>query len=176
MFAKFAGLVFEAAIKRLANQYFPDSFHDFIYYEPTLKLSGFAIDDGYQPPQWEFQGTPMSNTSRPDFIITSGHPRRHTADGDRSWLIGDIKLSLKTLVTDYFGFNGQSPTKQHQWTAIHKYARKNATYLAGFITLFDGGKQNKQVLRSILNREAASKGITGLVASILQNATKSSNW
>ncbi|MEL4897195.1 RHS repeat domain-containing protein [Crocosphaera sp. Alani8] len=168
------GLVFEYWIRNLTNNYFPENYLNYIYYEPALKLSGFAINSGYKPPENKFSGIVIEGTSRPDFIITSGRPRRHRSDGNRSWLIGDIKLSLRTVIKDYFGLEGQPPQNAKQWEAIHKYARKNGTYLASFVTLFDGG-QNKQQLRGKLNKEAAQKGITVLVASILQNFNTSSN-
>jgi hypothetical protein len=91
-------------------------------------------------------------------------------------LIGDIKLSLRTAVRDYVGLtSGDSPNKPEQWGAIHKYARKNGTFTAGIITLFDGGRRDRQALQNRLNREAQKKGILVFVASMLQNVTTPSN-
>jgi hypothetical protein len=172
----YGGVVFERFFKGLICRTFPESISTYIYFEPTLKLSGFARDSGYQCPQTSFTGIPYSGTSRPDFIITSGRPRRHRTDGIRSWLIGDIKLSLRTAVRDYVGLtSGDSPNKPEQWGAIHKYARKNGTFTAGIITLFDGGRRDRQALQNRLNREAQKKGILVFVASMLQNVTTPSN-
>ncbi len=170
-----AGEVFEYWIRKLTNHYFPESFLPYIYYEPALKLSGFAINSGYQPPENKFNQTPITGTSRPDFIITSGRPRRNAFDGPRSWLIGDIKLSLSTAVRDYFGDKGTGPDNSKQWTAIHKYAKNNGTFVAGFITLFDGG-QRKNYFRDKFEKEAIKEGIVVLVASALQNKDTPSTW
>jgi RHS repeat-associated protein len=119
----------------------------------------------------------------PDFIVTSpgNTPRRSKNNGntlvsggpDPSWLIGDIKLSLKTMDNDYV--NGK---KKPQWNAITRYAGRNGNNVAGFITLFgEGDKRDyyiqritKKALETIVPGRNGKLAIIALVATIAPSA------
>ncbi len=133
---------------------------------PPIYTSSFnAKDSGYQCPQVVFTGTASSSTSRPDFIVTSGRPRRNTSDGANSYLVGDIKLSFKTVVQEYFGWDGKPPSNTRQWNTITGYAKKHGINVTGFVTLFNGGKETVALRQKILEK-AISKQVIVLLASV----------
>jgi hypothetical protein len=83
---------------------------------------------------------------------------------DPSWLIGDIKLSLKTLKN----------TNNGQWEAIMNYAARNGNNVAGFITLFGEGSNGQGYIQSITKKALTPRqgregtfGVITLIATIL---------
>jgi RHS repeat-associated protein len=123
----------------------------------------------------------------PDFIVTSpgNTPRRSKNNGktlvsggpDPSWLIGDIKLSVKTMFNDYA--KGKNPQKRQQWNAIMNYAARNGNNVAGFITLFGEGKEaGEQYIQAITKKALLERrkgrggelGVITLIATIAPSA------
>ncbi|MCC5640462.1 hypothetical protein LC593_32470 [Nostoc sp. CHAB 5844] len=161
----FAGEVFESFFKGLIYLTFPQSILNFIYFEPTIDPNnGRVLTPGYQYPQTKFSGTPQGGTSRPDFLIS---PNATPNGVQRSWLIGDIKLDLGTVVRDYVGTGkGDKPNKPQQWDAITNHAKNYGTFTAGFITLFDGGEYRDALIQK-LRKKALEEKILAFSASIL---------
>jgi RHS repeat-associated protein len=161
------GFVFETILKQAFCSLLPPEVNRYIFFEPAIYTGSFnAKDYGYKCPRIVFTGTPSRNTSRPDFIATSTHPRINDSDGSRSLLVGDIKISFKTVVQDYFGWNGRPPSYNGptQWNTITGYAKRHGAYAAGFITLYNGGADTGALRQKIL-QEAIRKGVVVFLAS-----------
>lgn len=108
-----------------------------------------------------------AGTSRPDFIFTQGQPKNGNDGEPSSLLVGDIKLSVLTIVRGYFGWSGQGPNQRamRQWDAITGYAKKHGARITGFVTLYSGSQQDQSALRQKLQQESFSKGVVTLLAS-----------
>jgi hypothetical protein len=157
--------VFEIILKHTFCNLLPEPLQKFIFFEPEIYTGSFnAKNHGYQCPQIVFTNKASSRTSRPDFIATSGHPRTSNTDGERSLLVGDIKLSIKTVVEQYFGWQGKGPRNVNQWNTMTGYAKKHGAYAVGFISLYNGGP-NADALRQQLIKEAAQKQVIVFFAS-----------
>ena len=164
---KLGGFVFETILKHAFCSLLPPMISNYVFYEPEIYRDSFnARNSGYQCPQVVSTAKATSGTSRPDFIVTSGRPRRNTSDGANSYLVGDIKLSFKTIVQEYFGWKGQGASKNcpKQWNTITGYARKHGVNVAGFVTLYNGGKQTIALREKILEKAIAKKVIVLLAS------------
>jgi RHS repeat-associated protein len=159
------GTAFETLVKEAVCGLFPQGVLDQIYWEATVSTSGFASRSGYRCPKTAGSYAPAGST-KPDFIVTPGHPRANKTDGPRSWLIGDFKLSVKTVVNDYFGSGKQGPGKPNQGIAIFNYAKKNGSFIAGFVTLYSGDKKSKDAYRKILEKEAIERRVIAVISSV----------
>jgi RHS repeat-associated protein len=154
-----AGTWFERLVRDAVCEVLP--LPDQLYLAPTINFggqpenSGFTCAERYNPRfDKPVGGFLKDQTARPDFIVTppGSRPRRSLGlhgetsvrvDGvhqQPSWLVGDIKLSMKTLVDSYLK---PSSPERTQWNAIMNYAAKNALITAGFITLYRGGNSSE---------------------------------
>jgi RHS repeat-associated protein len=152
-----AGVAFEVFLKSAFCEFLPESLHSKIFFEPDVNANGHSTHPGYQCPQ-VLSRRVAAGVSRPDFIVTPDRPRTWRQTEKRSYLIGDIKLSLKTVVEDYFGGTGnrnRAGSKRDQWDAMVEYAQKNGTRTLAFPTLFAGKKHERSVLRQKVVKEAA---------------------
>ncbi len=114
--------------------------------------------------------------SRPDFVLTppGAKPRsskKITDKENRSYLIGDFKLSLKTAYNTYVG-SKRYPAKTQgiaQFNAMAKYANKNAYKFVGIIALFGEGDR-RRFYEAQLAKKAITSGKVGLLmVSILED-------
>jgi RHS repeat-associated protein len=117
----------------------------------------FVFENGY--PSWAFDrlgGNP--NHPRPDYIIRPAEPKKLN---ERSWLIGDIKLSVNTIINSYF--EGKKP-QEDQYQAIAQHASNYGMRFAGFLTLYSGTSAQNEKIR----REAVKDGIVVVILSLVQ--------
>jgi hypothetical protein len=120
-------------------------------------------------------GKIRSNESRLDFVITpsGSKPRLITDTGKisggpaRSYVIGDVKLQLGTIIRDYIGENGKDPRKPEQWEALHKYAVRNGYRVAAFITLFGDKRKTQEYHEQLAKKSAIKEGFVIFIATIL---------
>jgi hypothetical protein len=77
-----------------------------------------------------------------------------------------LKVSLKTVVQSYFGWEGKGPSNNGptQWNTMKKYAKRHGAYSVGFITLYNGGAQ-ADALRKKLLQESINDKLLVFVAS-----------
>jgi RHS repeat-associated protein len=184
------GSLLELSLKRELCKLIPDIAPGNIFFEPGVKADGNIGYSGYQCPKISdapTQRPPIFGTksvARPDFIVTpSGNrPRSSDLSGNnpkpltgpgRSWLVGDIKLSLKTAVNDYI----HSPNvkgsggKKYQWDAMVSYAKRNGYRVVGITTLFGEGAQKDTYIKKMaeLALAEAKDPIILLIAILLEN-------
>jgi RHS repeat-associated protein len=167
-----AGTAFELLLKKSICELFPIDWTHKIWFESDVSIYGHSTKPGYQCPFIWKQIDPKDK--RPDFIITEGLPKTAKDTFDKSYLIGDVKLSLKTAVADWI--TSKDKDKKGQFLAITNYAKNHVYPISyGVLTLFDGGKADKASLREKLIKESLSKGTGVIIASILQNFTTPSS-
>ncbi len=170
-----AGLDFEKKFKEQVRDTFAEAGInlDQVFLEVGVTEKGQATGNWINFPNIE--GNPRAGELRPDYVLTppGNQPRgrwgTQTLGGpQRSYLIGDIKLQLKTIVRDYVNDNGKAPRKPQQWNAIANYARKNGSRVAGFVTLFgDSQRGREESLEQIAQKAAIKKGFVIFIVSIL---------
>jgi RHS repeat-associated protein len=174
-----AGIEFEKKLKGQVRDIFANAgiSLDQVFLEVGVNKSGQATGNWINFPNIE--ANIRRGESRLDYVLTppSNEPRgrqgvRVTLGGpQRSYLIGDIKLQLKTIVNDYISNNGGVARKPDQWNAIANYARQNGYRIAGFVTLFgDSRRGSQQSFEQIAQKAAIRKGFTVFVVSILHGA------
>jgi RHS repeat-associated protein len=181
------------------EKWFQDSFCEFlpdtsqVFFQPGVTVDGQAYYSGftcsvyglpnnerdYQIQEASLAGAKL-NASRPDFIVTPpGSYPRYAPKGNvksptgpyRSWLIGDFKLSTKTLYNDYVA--GRNPKKLNQWRAIANYAAYNALGFAGFITLFgenNEGFYERKLIEKAVSQSGQYKRIGLIIVTIFPDA------
>jgi RHS repeat-associated protein len=170
------GTWFEILIKKGLCEVFPSEWTQKIWFEPVVTQSGHGTNNpGYRCPT--IYQNMITGNRRPDFIFTEGKPK--TVDAsliDKSYLIGDIKLSLRTAINDWIGYQNKRPRNRGQFDAITGYAKQHVFPDSfGLLTLFDGGKE-KNIFREMLIRESiVNKGVGVVIVSLLQNDTKASS-
>ncbi|MBE9010918.1 RHS repeat-associated core domain-containing protein [Pseudanabaenaceae cyanobacterium LEGE 13415] len=173
--SKNGGNYFEALLTEAICDFFRFDSNQ-LFFQPGVNYAGNALSLGVtcgevRDPEAlkRAEAATLGKTRRPDFIVTppGSVPRRSTKNGtklvsggpDPSWIIGDIKLSTKTLVNDYVkGGNKQ------QWKAIRYYAGRNAYYVAGFMTLFGEGKDYQSNVQKVI-KEAVKEPVPGRLGS-----------
>jgi len=171
-----AGLDFERKLKGQVRDIFADAGISLeqVFLEVGVTQDGQATGNWINFP--DIEANVRAGELRPDFVLTppGNQPRAKrgtqvTLGGpQRSYLIGDIKLQLKTIVNTYIGSGGQAPTNSRQWDAIANYARKNGSRVAGFVTLFgDNSNGRQQSFEQIAQKAAIRKGFTVFIVSIL---------
>jgi RHS repeat-associated protein len=170
-----AGIEFEKKLKEQVRDIFADAGinTDQVFLEVGVTQDGQATGNWINFPN--IQANVRAGELRPDYVLTppGNQPRGRrgvqvTGGPQRSYLIGDIKLQLKTIVNDYIGNGSKAPRKPEQWDAIANYARKNGTRVAGFVTLFgDSKKGSQQSFEQIVQKAAIKKGFTVFIVSIL---------
>ena len=114
-----------------------NSASDNIYIGPDINTSGKAIRDGkncngdfLSPGIAKPPGTPD-----PDFVISKPRPTDAYQARERSWLVGDFKLSVSAVSTEI-------KTPKKQWKAISKYAEKSQYIpLASYVTFYSPKQQ-----------------------------------
>jgi hypothetical protein len=155
-----AGVAFEVILKSAFCEFLPEQLHQKIFFEADINAKGDATYPGYQCPQILSRRV-AAGVSRPDFIVTPDRPRSSSRAQKRSYLIGDIKLSLTTVVDDYFGGPARSNSgrKRNQWDAMVRYAKNHGTRILAFPTLFAGQRDQRSDLRNKVVKEAAEDGV-----------------
>ncbi|GAA6619274.1 hypothetical protein [Scytonema sp. NUACC26] len=98
------------------------------------------------------------NANKADFLFKNGLPTEN--GGSKSWLIGDIKISLDEMHRLYTETN-----KKKQFDAIANYA-KNRKRSHAPITMFIVGKDGPQSKKNELQSKAIRKGVVMLLISI----------
>ncbi|MEG5045908.1 putative Ig domain-containing protein [Microcoleus sp. B4-C1] len=169
-----AGVEFERKFKGQVRDMFADAGInlDQVFLEVGVTQDGQATGNWINFPNIEAKV--RAGERRPDYVLTppGNQPRGRgvqvTGGPQRSYLIGDIKLQLKTIVNTYIGSGGKAPENAGQWDAIANYARKNGSRVAGFVTLFgDYEKGRQQSFEQIAQKAALRKGFTVFIVSIL---------
>jgi hypothetical protein len=174
-----AGIEFEKKLKGQVRDIFANAgiSLDQVFLEVGVNKSGQATGNWINFPNIE--ANIRRGESRLDYVLTppGNEPRgrqglRVTLGGpQRSYLIGDIKLQLKTIVNDYISNNGGVARKPDQWNAIANYARQNGYRIAGFVTLFgDSRRGSQQSFEQIAQKAAIRKGFTVFIVSILHGS------
>jgi RHS repeat-associated protein len=174
--AKDAGELFELKLKEQARDMFAQAGVDAsqIFLEVGVRSeTGNATGNYIQFPN--ITGKIRSNESRLDFVITpsGSKPRLITDTGKisggpaRSYVIGDVKLQLGTIIRDYIGENGKDPRKPEQWEALHKYAVRNGYRVAAFITLFGDKGKTQEYHEQLAKKSAIKEGFVIFIATIL---------
>jgi RHS repeat-associated protein len=131
-----AGIVWENILIGKICGVISDSFPQFsqrVWLQPRVSTLGKPVDDGVPCgsiiPSSDFYFKNGLFNPRPDFIIKDGGPRT-TDKNPKAYLIGDVKLQGKTVV---------SSTSTNQWKAIMSYAKyqtgRQYQPVALFITL-----------------------------------------
>ncbi|MCC5626098.1 RHS repeat domain-containing protein, partial [Nostoc sp. CHAB 5715] len=189
--AQNAGNYFEKWFQDTFCEFLPDTSQ--VFFQPGVTEKGQAYYSGFtcsvyglpnNERDYQIQeagiGGAMRNASRPDFIVTppGSYPRyapngnvRSPSGPNRSWLIGDFKLSTKTLYNDYV--KGRNPQKLRQWNAIANYASQNAFGFAGFITLFgenSDGFYEKKLIEKAVTQSSQYARIGLIIATIFPDA------
>jgi len=164
---KIAGKNFEFSAQNNINQVFKDdsNFLDYIHLEvPVNDISGKPSGDGINIRNFRAASTysemVRSNDPRPDYIIKPGKPQD---DSVQSFLIGDFKLSVATMVNHYLG-----GSQTRQWNAIsaHTKPRHSVIPVSGFITFYSGtSAQNEQ-----LRQAAFAKGMVAVIFSLVEKS------
>jgi RHS repeat-associated protein len=173
--AENAGKQFEKDLKQEAGKLFNESGVDSsqIFLEVGVDpKTGYANGNYIQFPK--IVGIPKAGERRPDFLVTpsGGKPIENRIQRDaqgRSYVIGDIKLQLKTIVNTYIGTEKHPASNPEQWDAISLYARNNGYRVAAFITLFGANSKNNQkaYFEEIAKKAAIKKGFVIFIVSIL---------
>src|SRR5262249_22820721 len=128
-----------------------------LWLEPTVGTDGKPLSNGYN-----CNGTKTGSSKkgpRPDYILSGVRPTAAQIDGPKkTWLIGDIKLSVKTLYNGYV--LGQ---KKNQWKAIYEHA-KNYEYLP--VTVFVTWNAGEQFQYQALKKEALDRDVMMVILSL----------
>jgi hypothetical protein len=95
------------------------------------------------------------NDPRPDFILRPDDPMNTK---EKSWVIGDFKVSVAGLIDDYF----EVKRKVRQWNSIAQHAANYAYRFAGFFTLYSGNSAENEKVRA----EAFKDGIIVVILSV----------
>jgi len=102
---------------------------------------------------------------RPDFIFGSSPPKSDKGGFPKTWLIGEIKATTKTLYADYIS-PGSNPA---QFFAILNYAKKHTyTRTALFVTGVKGDKPPPDaVVIGEIGKSALKLGVIPVVVRIV---------
>ena len=162
---KIAGKNFEFSAQENLNGVFKDdsNFLDYIHLEVPVnetsgKPSGNGINVRYFRAIHTYPEHFGSNDPRPDYIIKPSSP---TDDSVQSFLIGDFKLSVKTMVDQYLG-----GSETRQWNAIGAHTKPHHSVLpvSGFITYYSGTSAENERIR----QAAFAKGMVAVIFSLVQ--------
>jgi hypothetical protein len=159
------GNVFEDALIKILCPILSSVYPSWLWLEPRVSPKGMPDSDGFgcgvvDPDDLDNslglgrssarKGKNTKGYLRPDFIIKSdGGP--YTTDhvltsgkGSKSWLIGDMKIALRSAYSDV-------KKKDEQWMAMVNYAKfRNKHQFAGvglYITYFDGPEHMEKYIR-----------------------------
>jgi RHS repeat-associated protein len=108
-----------------------------------------------------------SSVSRPDFLFSPVPPRElEKGKPPFSWLIGDIKLSLKTAANDYASTGGNTPYKPQQFKAMTNHAKVYGTKIVGIVALEHGKQAAAQGYIAALQEEAVKYSVVLAIITI----------
>ncbi|WP_204102206.1 MULTISPECIES: RHS repeat-associated core domain-containing protein, partial [Spirulina sp. CCY15215] len=146
------GTVLEKLVKDTVCDLLGDSSaKDNIYLGPDILQSGKAIRNGRNC-NGDFLSpgiTKPDGTPDPDFVISNPTPIDAYQARERSWLIGDFKLSVASIST---ALNKPNTNSHRQWRAIKNYALKSQYIpLATYVTFYS---PKKDVYLKELERQA----------------------
>ncbi|NER00649.1 MAG: hypothetical protein F6K30_28805 [Cyanothece sp. SIO2G6] len=154
-----AGTEFGRRSNRDINSLFQadENFLDYIHLAvPIDKTTGEPRGNGLHIRRWN-QPEPYSpGYPRPDFLIKSTTPQDMSK---RSLLVGDFKLSVKTMVDEY----QQGGRKHNQWLAIVNHARNYGLRTTGFFTIYSGTSVENEHIR----RGAYQRGVVAVILSLV---------
>ncbi|MEM1108240.1 MAG: putative Ig domain-containing protein [Planctomycetota bacterium] len=138
-------------------------FEESIHIEPSIERDGTPRRNGISCSSRNDPSVPRpgGNIPRPDFIFKSGLPTTRNETG-RAYGPLEVKRSVTTLYNSYVKAGA---TQSNQYAAITNYANRFGFRIAGFITLFGGG-QNERLVEAFLTRESAQRGSVFLLATI----------
>ncbi|NEQ99704.1 MAG: RHS repeat-associated core domain-containing protein, partial [Cyanothece sp. SIO2G6] len=98
----------------------------------------------------------------PDFLIKNGPPTDYSVRNSDAYLIGDIKLSLKTALNKVTG-------DKNQWQAMYRHARRfQALPMAMYVTFRNGNISDSALASQVqrAQREALNKNVVLLLVNI----------
>jgi hypothetical protein len=133
--------------QQLCNALDPTGVGHLLWVQPEIRANGAPVSDGYGC--GGLGGLPENgNIPRPDFLFRDGGSATEQHNGNRAYLIGEIKLDTKTF------YNAYIRKSSNQFSAISRYATDHAYNVALFITL----KKSKDRVGKALERKAERRG------------------
>jgi RHS repeat-associated protein len=134
-----AGNLFEDLLTENICAYIDDwQLTDYLYLEVPVRMSGdpeingfncAGYDSGYLD-YFKKRAGSVFDMPRPDYIISPAPPIESTKNGSKGWLIGDIKLGVKTIINTYT----ENPS---QWNVMTAYAKKHESLpVVSFVTFY----------------------------------------
>ena len=151
------GKIFESSITKNLERVLP---FDGLWIEPTVAESGEVRNAGIN------KNNPLGFTTfttpgaKPDYIINRTNPSDESAE--RSWLVGDIKLSANRLYLSYVKPGDQTS----QWNAIVNHAKNYGLNISLFFTFYEGGSHVGPALRQLIGKEALKNGAVVFIISL----------
>lgn len=159
-----AGNRFEQEIREMiCDRILPSSLREIVWFEPGVTAAGDVTSNGLNCGDGGRRG---GSETRPDFILSGTEPLDLRKRGLKAYLIGEVKLSLKSFYNAYRHDGGR---QRSQFNAIIQFAKKRVySRTAVFLALYNGGKQSSQhqrQLSQLLSREAVSEGVIPVMVS-----------
>lgn len=160
-----AGFIFEVMLKTAFCQFLDGRLHTHFWLEPDVWPSNGSLDHiGYTCPEIFSTRHSRSGTARPDFLVVAGSSANNPSGEDPfSYLVGDIKLSVVTIVNQYFISSREE--SRRQWEAMTKHAKNYGLRFLAFPTLYAGRSSDRAALRQRIVREATEEGVVVFLAS-----------
>lgn len=170
------GTLLEEHIKGFLCQNVPGNILNWVAFYPGIDQQGNAHSDGVKcNPQTRAAPNnpfPVGGLSYPDFILGEASPKEISSPfykgGDKSILIGDIKLSGNSLYNQYVV---QGPNnKASQFHAMTRYCgRHTYTRVTIFLTLFSGELSKMRQVSTLLMRDSLKDGVLVFVVAAIEN-------
>ncbi|WP_204104827.1 MULTISPECIES: RHS repeat-associated core domain-containing protein, partial [Spirulina sp. CCY15215] len=157
---KTAGKEFERRTKKDIREGFDgdQNFLNYIHLEVPISKDGIPQDEGLNIRRFGARSPFSPGVPRPDYLIKPNNPTNMNVD---SWLIGDFKMSVKTMI-DKYRKNGD----QHdQWLAIVNHARLYGKRITGFFTMYPGTSAQNELLR----KGGFKRGVVIVILSIKED-------
>lgn len=151
--------------QRLCEALDPTGIGHLLWVQPEIRANGNPVSDGYNCA--DLGGTPeFGNVPRPDFLFREGGPKTQRHNGNRAYLIGEIKLDTKTF------YNAYVKKQSNQFSAIARYATDHAYGVALFVTLKSSKDNVDKALERKGQRLGFDRGLFIQLVSILPSSGK----
>ncbi|NET91512.1 MAG: RHS repeat-associated core domain-containing protein, partial [Kamptonema sp. SIO1D9] len=155
------GELFEILLKAAFCKFLPNALHQHFFFEPDVDVSsGEMTNPGYQCPEIFSNRRTPSGRIRPDFIVRNPNNTRFP-----SYLVGDIKLSVKTIYEGYIDPNTRTQQGIRQWNGMVTHAQNYGTRILAFPTLFAGARDDRSTYHERIVAEAIERGVIVFLAS-----------
>ncbi len=157
-----AGKIWERKIRDFICDALPQSARDIVWFEPSIS-GGKATTNGIGCGNHGGTATKAGN-KKPDFMLTKLEPKKlgdKDHRGRKAYLIGEVKLSLKTFHNAYTkgGYN------IGQFNQIVEFAEKRVySRTAVMVALYSGSSSHQKALRKLLLKAAKKKVVVVFAA------------